>query len=323
MGNKIQEFDKFDKNTIIYTIFGLNLSAGGHYGAIVCDMSLMKVYVFDSMSGQYGDMYSNSGTEECFLEVARQIYTNAKVLKAMNTKLNKKVRSVSKEPLVFELEATYQTFYLQPTGGFEELIAPDLDEIEDKELQMKINVQHVESQNHFCYIWSTLFCQIYLRGKIDLWDEILEKMDENDLLSLVLIKKFKLYNFEYKSAKTIIQCLDTIVNIDGSIFPIKKTNSDKIRSILGCPTLSKKIANISKELERLSLSSGKMFDISPSRSTSTSTSTNSSSSSASQIERISMMTRSRPSSSRRSHSVTARRSERIRSLNRTRKKKSN
>jgi len=362
--NKIQEFDKFDKNTIIYTIFGLNLSAGGHYGAIVCDMSLMKVYVFDSMSGQYGDMYSNSGTEECFLEVARQIYTNAKVLKAMNTKLNKKARSGSKKPLKFELEATYQTFYLQPTGGFEELIAPELESIEDKELQMKINVQHVESQNHFCYIWSTLFCQIYLRGKIDLWDEILDKMNEDDLLSLVLIKKyilgfmklieaksetrllypqffykhfpriwsnhenprtmkFKLYNFEYKSAKTIIQCLDNIVSIDGSIFSMKKTNSDKIRSILGCPTLSKKITNMSKELERLSLSSGKMFDISPSNSTSSSTSTNSTSSSASQKERISMMTRSRQSSSRRSHSVTARRSERIRSLNRTRKKKSN
>jgi len=282
----------------------------------------------------------------------------------MNTKLNKKARSGSKKPLKFELEATYQTFYLQPTGGFEELIAPELESIEDKELQMKINVQHVESQNHFCYIWSTLFCQIYLRGKIDLWDEILDKMNEDDLLSLVLIKKyilgfmklieaksetrllypqffykhfpriwsnhenprtmkFKLYNFEYKSAKTIIQCLDNIVSIDGSIFSMKKTNSDKIRSILGCPTLSKKITNMSKELERLSLSSGKMFDISPSNSTSSSTSTNSTSSSASQKERISMMTRSRQSSSRRSHSVTARRSERIRSLNRTRKKKSN
>ena len=374
--NKIKNFDKFDKNTVIYTIFGLNLTAGGHYGAIICDMSLMKVYVFDSMSGEYDEVYNTSGTEECFLEVARQIYTNAKILKAMSAKLQSNEKSKTKRtPLLhFELEATYQNFYFQPTGGFEGIITPELESIEDEELQMEINVQHMESQNHFCYIWSTLFCHVYLRGKLDLWEEIQQNCDEYGIHSLVLIKKymlgfiglvesnsnktliypdffykhfpriwsnhenpktlkFKLYNFKYKKARTIMECLDNIVNIDSTVSLMKKTNSDKIRSILGCPTLSRRITNISKELERLSLSSGKIFDISPSNSTSYNSantnlsSTSSASSASSQVERISMLRRSRPSVRTRTRSVprntTQRRSERISNLNHTRKKKSN
>ena len=46
---------------------------------------------------------------------------------------------------------------LQPTGGFEDLISPELEEISDEKLQRYINIQHTDSQNHFCYIWSILF----------------------------------------------------------------------------------------------------------------------------------------------------------------------
>lgn len=280
---KIKEFEKFDNKTIIYTIFGLNLTAGGHYGAIVCDMDSMKVHVFDSMSGEYNEEYNTSGTEECFLEVARRIYTNAKILKAMKEKID----PPKSRKFKFEIEATYQTFYFQPTGGFEEIIVPVLESMEDEKLQMDINIQHVESQNHFCYIWSTLFCHVYLRGKEGLWEEIQDTMIELELEALVLIKKyilgfvniiesksntkllysdffykhfpriwsnhknptelkFKLYDFDYKQAKTIIKCLDNIIDISDTVNPIKKTNSDKIKSILGCRKFSKRIKTTQK-----------------------------------------------------------------------------
>ena len=199
--NKIKKAE-LNSDSIIYTIFGLDLVAGGHYGAFVCDLKLMKVFVFDSMSGDYVNGTITSGTHDIFTEVAKTIFDNKRVKDAIisklqsSLKLDRLIKTIFKNKIdklknhQFKYEQVKISYILQPTGGFEDFIAPDLEDIENKDFQMEVNIQHSESQNHFCYIWSSFFCNIYLRGKMQLFRQFLLILESLEVIPLVVIKKY-------------------------------------------------------------------------------------------------------------------------------------
>lgn len=282
---KIKESD-INSESVIYTIFGLNLVAGGHYGSIVCDLKLMKVFVFDSMTGEseYGGIVS--GSHEIFIEIAKLIFNNERVKKAIMDKLKKSIKlerlikSIFKKrmdklkSINFKFEPVKIGYILQPTGGFEDFISPDLESIEDKELQMEINIQHSESQNHFCYIWSCLFCNIYLRGKMQLLNKFLLILSSLNIIPLAVIKMYilgfvpllenettsiehkeffnkhfpriwsnhenvatmdyKLYELKYKKSENIKSVLDNVLNINNDIKNIPVVNAKKVKEIIKC-----------------------------------------------------------------------------------------
>lgn len=190
--SEIIENEDVDENTIIYTAIGLNLGEGGHYGGIVCDMSENKIYVFDSMSGNAEDdkEYTNSGTEDIFIKIATRIFLGDEDYAG--------IENIGTDD--FDVEAMYIDYFLQPTGGFEEFLAPVLRKLEkanerkkdpkQKELIELINLQHTESQNHFCYIWSIWFCNIYLVGGMDKFNDVISEIAENKCIPLTIIKKY-------------------------------------------------------------------------------------------------------------------------------------
>lgn len=283
--NKIKKAD-LDSESVIYTIFGLDLIAGGHYGALVCDLKLMKVYVFDSMTGDYINGSIISGTHDIFTEIAKTIFDNKRVKDAIISKLKKSlklhrfIKSIFKKNLdnLRDFKLKYEqvkiSYILQPTGGFEDFIAPDLENIKDKDFQMEVNVQHNESQNHFCYIWSSFFCNIYLRGKMQLFRQLLFLLESLEVIPLVVIKKYimgfiplledeynemehrefyekhfpkiwsnhenkgtleyDLYEFENKESKNIKDLLTNILKEDFKINKIQKTSDKKIKEIIKC-----------------------------------------------------------------------------------------
>lgn len=278
-------------DTIIYTIVGLQLEAGGHYGGIVCDLSNSTVHVFDSMS--YTDPffddeanYINSGAEQCFLDVAKKIFNN------------KEVKNILKKKLTFK-NVTVEGM-LQPTGGFEAFTSPVLKHANIKRrLKQAINIQNTDSQNHFCYIWSIWFCHIYLRGGLELFDEVTTNIASSKIIPLVVIKKyilgflpmvgkiddeedeffqrhfpriwsnhkhptenkFKLYSFKSKKPKTIQSCLDYSINVSDyeDLKLLKSTNGDSVKKFLGCfdDDLSKYFAKLDLSDSKSSVLSSK------------------------------------------------------------------
>jgi len=190
--NEIIESEDVDDKTIIYTVIGLNLGEGGHYGAMVYDISEKKIYVFDSMSGnsEHEKDYTNSGTEDIFIKVATRIFLGDEDYDG--------IEGIDTEGV--DVEAVYIDYFLQPTGGFEEFLAPVLKKLEkanerkknekQKELIELINLQHTESQNHFCYIWSIWFCNIYLVGGMEKFNEVISEIAENQCIPLIVIKKY-------------------------------------------------------------------------------------------------------------------------------------
>ncbi len=190
--NEVIESEDIDDKTIIYTVIGLNLGEGGHYGAMVYDISEKKIYVFDSMSGnsEHEKDYTNSGTEDIFIKVATRIFLGDEDYDG--------IEGIDTEGV--DVEAVYIDYFLQPTGGFEEFLAPVLKKLEkanerkknekQKELIELINLQHTESQNHFCYIWSIWFCNIYLVGGMEKFNEVISEIAENQCIPLIVIKKY-------------------------------------------------------------------------------------------------------------------------------------
>ena len=234
--NKVRSVNK---KTKIYTIMGLDLGEGGHYCGMVCDIEDGNIHVFDSMTGYYNDEYTLSGIHKLFILMAKKlfigdsVYTGLKALKKYKLKVN-------------EVSPKY---ILQPTGGFEEFTAPVLEKLNNKRLLKLINIQHTESQNHFCYIWSSWFIQIYLIGKLELFNEYVAKIESEKMIPLVVIKKYiiglvelldgkvkyklfynrrfaeiwsnhenplennySLYGIKYKKCKTIKECLENSVD---------------------------------------------------------------------------------------------------------------
>ncbi len=257
--------DKVYEDSIIYTVIGLDLGEGGHYGAMVCDMEDKMIYVFDSMSGTYGGDYTTSGTEDIFLLLAKQIFKGDKTYSGLDLDLDD-----------FEVEAVENNYFLQPTGGFEDFTAPVLSHLlignnpKWKKYVEIINIQHTESQNHFCYIWSMWFCHIYLRGKTEHFEEVMAYLEVLEMIPLVVIKKyilgfiqllndkveynsffyerfpqiwsnhenplenkFELYEFKWKKPKTIEECLDNSYD-DYKIKMIAKTSDVRLKEILKC-----------------------------------------------------------------------------------------
>ena len=283
--NKIKKAE-LNSESVIYTIFGLDLVAGGHYGAFVCDLKLMKVFVFDSMSGDYANGTITSGTHDIFTEVAKTIFDNKRVKDAIisklqsSLKLDRLIKTIFKNKIdklknhQFKYEQVKISYILQPTGGFEDFIAPDLEDIENKDFQMEVNIQHSESQNHFCYIWSSFFCNIYLRGKMQLFRQLLMILESLEVIPLVVIKKYimgfvpllenennkmshrdfyekhfpriwsnhenigslnyNLYEFESKESKNIKDLLSNILKDDFKINKIQKSSDKKIKQVIKC-----------------------------------------------------------------------------------------
>jgi hypothetical protein len=278
-------------DAIIYTVIGLQLEGGGHYGGIICDLSKSTVHVFDSMS--YTDPflddeanYINSGTEQCFLDIAEKIFSNKDIKKLINKKLSYEMVTVEG--------------MLQPTGGFEGFTSPVLKHANIKRrLKQAINIQNTDSQNHFCYIWSIWFCHIYLRGGLELFDEVTTNIASSEIIPLVVIKKyilgfvpmigniddeedeffqrhfpriwsnhkhptenkFKLYSFKSKKPKTIQSCLDYSINVNDyeALKLLKSTNGDSVKKFLGCmdDDLSKYFAKLDLSDSRSSVLSSK------------------------------------------------------------------
>ena len=175
---------KVESDTIIYTIVGLDLGEGGHYASLICDISEKTIHIFDSMSGQYPDDedYTIGGLDSAFKQVAKRLFIGDNSFNGL--------KPLSK--MKFKIKSVYNPYILQPTGGFELFTSPSLQSLEktNEKLMKRINIQHTDSQNHFCYIWSIWFTQIYLRGKIDFYDEIIDKIKMENMISLVVIKKY-------------------------------------------------------------------------------------------------------------------------------------
>jgi len=252
---------KINKQSIIYTIFGLNLGEGGHYGALVCDLKQSCVRIFDSMSGTYSnDKYlMTSGTQECFMELSKRIFNSRDMLKVIHDKTKKIYK--------FHCKQVNIAYILQPTGGFEEFISPDLEGIEDEVLKKNINIQHTDSQNHFCYIWSLLFVQIYLRGKLKLFNSFIQIMKEKELIPLTVIKQyilglmnvmnqgdldhvlffykhfpriwsnkddqhsidFSVYGINFKSARNMSGCLDYVMKLNVNIKTLRSVSCQSLK----------------------------------------------------------------------------------------------
>ena len=243
------------KKSIIYTIFGLNLGEGGHYGAFVVDLQQQKIVIFDSMSGIYDDDDNGliSGTQNCFVDLAILIFQGEEFMQVLREKLSKDYN--------FTIKTVYPKFNLQPTGGFEELVSPELINMEDGKLKTKINIQHTDSQNHFCYIWSILFVHIYLRGKMKMFNDFVAKIKKTGLPSVLFVKKyilglldnlnisdlqqklffyhhfpriwsnhndkqtstFELYEFDFEPTSSIKQCLTKTIHGKMSLNHLMKT----------------------------------------------------------------------------------------------------
>jgi hypothetical protein len=252
---------KTHNSTIIYTIIGLDLGEGGHYAAFICDIEEKVIYIFDSMSGYIPerDEYIVGGLDRAFKQVAKRLFIGEHAFTGLK----------ALEKYKFTIKSVYNPYVLQPTGGFEEFISPSLQSLEKKKprLMREINIQHTDSQNHFCYIWSIWFIQIYLRGKIDLYDEIIQTIAQEEMITLVVIKKyiagivsilgntphpkffnakfkqiwsnhehplenkFSLYQIEIKPATNMKDCLDNSIK-DYKLKKIPITNSSKIKKLI-------------------------------------------------------------------------------------------
>ena len=72
----------------------MDLVVGEHYGAFVCDLKLMKVFVFDSISGDYENGSNVLGTHDIFiLLVAKTIFDkNKRVKDATINKLQNSIK---------------------------------------------------------------------------------------------------------------------------------------------------------------------------------------------------------------------------------------
>lgn len=158
------------KNNFIATIIGLNLGEGGHYGALLYDIHQDIVIVMDSM--QLGE---NSGLTENFNELAKLIFSEDDKLKVHNPDIS---------------------YFLQPTGGFEKIMVPIIEDSGMSKRDMKkINYQHIESQNHFCYIWACWMIHLYISGyKLDedtnKSEAIVNILNKNNMIPFILLKRY-------------------------------------------------------------------------------------------------------------------------------------
>ena len=151
---------KIKNNSILFTIIGLDLGEGGHYGALICDIEKRNIIVFDSMSGEYDGGYYTSGVENVFIKLAKQIFLGDQNYKGIDY-LNK----ISEEFIVDSINTTYP---LQPTGGSESFISPAIKSINKpgkKTFVKQINIQHQDSQNHFLmdFYNLTIFEEIFYK----------------------------------------------------------------------------------------------------------------------------------------------------------------
>ena len=163
---------KRDKtNTKFATVIGLNLGEGGHYGAIIFDREKNKAIVMDSMQ-----IDEESGLTTNFNEIARLLFTT--------------------ENNEIDIHNPVISYYLQPTGGFEKILVPLLEYSDLSKREIKeINYQHLESQNHFCYIWGCWMIHLYLSGysldKVtDKGPAILDIFSENNMIPFVALKRY-------------------------------------------------------------------------------------------------------------------------------------
>ena len=186
---------KLNDKTVIITISAINFGIdGGHYCGIVVDLGSKTIMIFDSMSA----MANRSDPD------SEDIYKFDKVI---DTKGNVKVTEPDELKELFKFKSKYfevflkiaknisnllkkyklrlshfsPRFKLQPTGGFTGIYAPGVSGL-NKDFRDIVNIQHVESQNHFCYIWSAWFTHLYIYFK---FNESIEGRGPESIIKLI------------------------------------------------------------------------------------------------------------------------------------------
>ena len=153
---KRKPFIRFTDTNItkVIAIYAIDLKTdGGHYNAFIYDKNTKELIIFDPM----GD----SAYWRIFSDIGKKIINTTKIKRA--------------------------DFCPQPTGGFHGNIPLEAKEYKLSEEEKKLfAIQHVNSQDHFCMMWSIWFIHIVLYEKN--YIKLLNEVTENGLKALVTIK---------------------------------------------------------------------------------------------------------------------------------------
>jgi hypothetical protein len=158
---KIKDAKKDVKGDMVLHI-GARLEAGGHYGIII--KKGKNVIVFDSMQVFTEDGKYVSGSSAFFIQVAKEVFGKSYKYKVFSRKtvVDPEISSV------------------QITGGF---IWDPSD---------KIEIQNMDSQNHFCYMWAVWFFHMFILAGEKWINQAMDLMmaDEGQPHPLIFIKKY-------------------------------------------------------------------------------------------------------------------------------------
>ncbi len=143
------------QNKCIVGLFAVDLASGGHYAAYVWNNK--KLLIFDSMSTSK----DTSAYYPFFQQLGRDLFGVPKELAI---------------PCIKGLLSLQYTggFPQHPPGATEDILRPQIEAAEDKgdekeferltALLDSITLQSMDSQNHFCYMWSIWFIHALLAG---------------------------------------------------------------------------------------------------------------------------------------------------------------
>jgi hypothetical protein len=147
--NRVKKMFSKHKFKFVVAVFAIDLGDDtGHYGSIIVDTKTRVITIFDSMqSDPYGSVYS-----EHFAKIAWHVFNYG-----MNIADYVRIEPAIQHPLLS----------LEFTGGFSENEPAEFlfSNLADH-LKPIIKVQHTDSQNHFCYMWSIWYIDLVLHGKI-------------------------------------------------------------------------------------------------------------------------------------------------------------
>ena len=178
----------FSQYKFIISIYALKIQNAGHYASFFVNVEEKSLYIFDSMQTFGGkSIYSNE-----FIELGKEIFVDCfKIVDPNNIKVFEYVNSYFKS--------------LQPTGGFFEGTPAILRYLNIKlpsKTLKEIKYQHINSQDHFCYMWAFWMLNLFLENAdfVNIFDEIEQGNREflmntygetiHGLIPLVIIKRY-------------------------------------------------------------------------------------------------------------------------------------
>lgn len=134
----------------------IDLGSAGHYGVAIKNGE--KVVVFDSMQTNGNSVYT-----PMFCQIAEDVF--------------------GLEPIT--LKSPTEITCPQFTGGF----VYDREEDESKQSYL-YRLQHIDSQNHFCYMWAIWYFHVFITKGEDGISTIFESLEQKKLHPLVVIKRY-------------------------------------------------------------------------------------------------------------------------------------